>query len=73
MNELFNGSSASQRGTLYHIKHWFGHRPVKKHVTENVPHVYDFVTDIICLAAPQKTFRGRVIKSGVKFAEYVCD
>ena len=55
MNELFNGSSASQRGTLYHMKNRFVHRSVKKHVMENVPHVYDlldFAADsIVCLAA----------------------
>ena len=59
MNELFTGSSAAQRGTLYHIKNKFGHRSVKKHVMENVPHVYDlldFSTDsIVCMAALEVT------------------
>ena len=55
MNELFNGSSTSQRGMLYHIKHWFGHRSVKNRVMESVSPVYgllNFATDnIVCLAA----------------------
>ena len=55
MNDLYTGSSAAQRGTLYHVRNKFGHRGVKKHVMENVPHVYDLLdlaTDgVVCLAA----------------------
>ncbi|XP_077862477.1 uncharacterized protein LOC100373840 [Saccoglossus kowalevskii] len=41
MNKLFSGSSASARGSLFHVKIKFGHRAVKKKVIDDVNHTVD--------------------------------
>uniref|UniRef100_A0ABM0N1J3 Uncharacterized protein LOC102808213 n=1 Tax=Saccoglossus kowalevskii TaxID=10224 RepID=A0ABM0N1J3_SACKO len=43
MNKLFSGSSASARGSLFHVKIKFGHRAVKKKVIDDVNHTVDFL------------------------------
>nr|XP_022309155.1 uncharacterized protein LOC111114903 [Crassostrea virginica] len=43
MNTFFHGSSAAEKGTLFHLKNVFGHRSVKKDVGETFNHAADFL------------------------------
>ena len=55
--DLFKGESASQRGTMYHIKNVFGPRSAKKHVMADVDHAYNLMDlctyGCVCLALLQ--------------------
>lgn len=44
MDTFFHGSSAAEKGTLFHLKNVFGHRSVKKDVGETFNHAADFMT-----------------------------
>jgi hypothetical protein len=43
MNEMFSGRSTANRGTLFHMKTTFGHKSVKKSVTNCFNHATDFI------------------------------
>lgn len=43
MDTFFHGSSAAEKGTLFHLKNVFGHRSVKKDVGEPFNHAADFM------------------------------
>lgn len=43
MDTFFHGSSAAEKGTLFHLKNVFGHRSVKKDVGEIFNHAADFM------------------------------
>lgn len=43
MNTFFHGSSAAEKGTLFHLKNVFGHRSVKKDVGETFNYAADFL------------------------------
>ncbi|XP_077862791.1 uncharacterized protein LOC102803909 [Saccoglossus kowalevskii] len=58
MNEFFLGKSASNRGTLTHIKNKFRHRNVKKKVMDSFNHVANFLSfvtsGLVCLLVMKK-------------------
>jgi len=43
MDTLFEGRSATDKGTLFHLKVFLNHRSVTKHVSESFNHTSDFL------------------------------
>ncbi len=55
MNKLNNPATATQKGTLSHLRNYFNHRGVKKDVSASFNHTSEFLTfvteEYICLLA----------------------
>ncbi|KAH3738407.1 hypothetical protein DPMN_045040 [Dreissena polymorpha] len=46
MNKMFSGSSATEKGTLFHLKKVFNQRSVSKNVSETFNYVSDFLKEL---------------------------
>lgn len=44
-DEIFNGSSASDKGTLCHLKNIFNYRQVKSDISDNFTHAWELMYD----------------------------
>ena len=64
MNTFFHGTSAAEKGNLFHLKNLFGHRSVKKDVAETIIHAADFLNFVthgyVLLATMELCWDGKV-------------